>query len=170
MEGIFVSPALTSLLLVSVLCKDQDHYVILGLGKVRYRASQQDIRKACKWYTQWSTCPVLYLRLASSQTDRRSWSTILINSSRPRGRERGRVKGTTTSSASKSVHCFSGCWLLPFYMFCLSSAYDILSNKKSRQAFDSVDPTFDDTIPPNNAHSRDNFFEVFGPVFSENER
>lgn len=50
------------------------------------------------------------------------------------------------------------------------SAYDILSNKKRRQAFDSVDPTFDDTVPPNNSHSRDNFFEVFGLVFSENER
>ena len=52
----------------------------------------------------------------------------------------------------------------------LSPAYDILSNKKRRRAFDSVDPTFDDTIPPNNAHSRDHFFEMFGPAFSENER
>ena len=58
-------------------------------------------------------------------------------------------------------------------MWCLPvspSAYDILSNKKRRRAFDSVDPTFDDAIPPNNAHSRDHFFEEFGLVFSENER
>lgn len=61
---------------------------------------------------------------------------------------------------------------IPLFHVCTycPSAYDILSNKKRRQAFDSVDPTFDDTVPPNNAHSRDNFFEVFGPTFSENER
>lgn len=28
--------------------KDQDHYALLGLGKIRYRASPQEIRKACK--------------------------------------------------------------------------------------------------------------------------
>ena len=28
--------------------QDQDHYVMLGLGKLRYKASAQDIRKACK--------------------------------------------------------------------------------------------------------------------------
>lgn len=60
--------------------------------------------------------------------------------------------------------------MLPFHIIFCPSAYDILSNKKRRQAFDSIDPTFDDTVPPNNAHSRDNFFEVFGPAFSENER
>lgn len=50
------------------------------------------------------------------------------------------------------------------------SAYDILSNKKRRCAFDSVDPTFDDSIPPNSAYSKDHFFEVFGRAFSDNER
>ena len=29
--------------------KDQDHYALLGLGKSRYRASPQEIRKACKY-------------------------------------------------------------------------------------------------------------------------
>ena len=52
----------------------------------------------------------------------------------------------------------------------LPAAYDILSNQKRRRAFDSVDPTFDDTIPPNNAHSREHFFEQFGAAFRENER
>ena len=28
--------------------KDQDHYAILGLGKLRYKATQQDIKKACE--------------------------------------------------------------------------------------------------------------------------
>ena len=50
------------------------------------------------------------------------------------------------------------------------TAYDILSNEKRRRAFDSIDPTFDDAIPPNNAHSREHFFEEFGEAFRENER
>ena len=36
------------LLLDPTQWKDQDHYVILGLGKLRYRASEQDIKKACE--------------------------------------------------------------------------------------------------------------------------
>ena len=28
--------------------QDQDHYVLLGLGRMRWRATQQDIRKACE--------------------------------------------------------------------------------------------------------------------------
>ena len=27
--------------------QEQDHYVVLGLGKLRYRASQEQIKKAC---------------------------------------------------------------------------------------------------------------------------
>ena len=36
------------LLLDPVQWKDQDHYVILGLGKLRYKATMQDIKKACE--------------------------------------------------------------------------------------------------------------------------
>ncbi len=36
------------LLLDPTQWKDQDHYVILGLGKLRYRATEQDIKKACE--------------------------------------------------------------------------------------------------------------------------
>ena len=46
-------------------------------------------------------------------------------------------------------------------------AYDILYDPKTRDAFDSVDPTFDDTIPPK---EKEFFFEVFGPVFQRNAR
>ena len=52
----------------------------------------------------------------------------------------------------------------------LPVAYDILSSEKRRRAFDSVDPTFDDAIPPNSAHSRDHFFTEFDAAFRENER
>lgn len=110
--------------------KDQDHYMVLGLGKLRYRASQQDIRKA---YRQ----------------------KVLVH--HPDKQQQAAAEGDGEGEGDDHFKC-------------IKIAYDILSNKKRRQAFDSVDPTFDDTVPPNNSHSRDNFFEVFGLVFSENER
>lgn len=39
---------LNPLLLDPTQWKDQDHYVILGLGKLRYKATAEDIRKACE--------------------------------------------------------------------------------------------------------------------------
>ena len=50
------------------------------------------------------------------------------------------------------------------------AAYDILSVPKRRRAYDSIDPTFDDTVPPVSAQSRENFFELFGHAFEENVR
>ena len=38
----------------------------------------------------------------------------------------------------------------------------------SRRAFDSVDPSFDDSVPSVSEKSRANFFKVFGPVFERN--
>ena len=49
-------------------------------------------------------------------------------------------------------------------------ANDILSNPKRRRAYDSVDPTFDDSIPSISSNSRENFYKVFGPPFEENAR
>lgn len=56
------------------------------------------------------------------------------------------------------------------FLFPKHAAYDILSVPKRRRAYDSIDPTFEDSVPPSSAHSRENFFEVFGPVFEENSR
>lgn len=50
------------------------------------------------------------------------------------------------------------------------SAYDILSDPKTRMSFDSADPLNDDSVPPNSAHSKENFFDVFGPVFESNSK
>ena len=53
---------------------------------------------------------------------------------------------------------------------CITIANDILSNKTKRRAYDSIDPFFDDSIPSVNANSKNNFIEVFGPVFERNAR
>lgn len=49
------------------------------------------------------------------------------------------------------------------------AAVEILSDPVKRRAFDSVDPTFDNTVP-SKAEGKENFFEVFAPVFERNAR
>ncbi|XP_034019478.1 dnaJ homolog subfamily C member 2 isoform X2 [Thalassophryne amazonica] len=46
---------------------------------------------------------------------------------------------------------------------------EILSDPVKRRAFDSVDPTFDNTVP-SKSDGKENFFEVFRPVFERNAR
>lgn len=56
------------------------------------------------------------------------------------------------------------------YFSCITKGYEILGNPVKRRAYDSIDPEFNDDIPPNNASSKENFFKVFGPVFERNAR
>jgi len=49
-------------------------------------------------------------------------------------------------------------------------AYDILSTPRKRRAYDSVDPNFDETVPPVTDHNKEHFYGVFGPVFKSNAR
>ena len=56
-------------------------------------------------------------------------------------------------------------WPLIFF----SSAYEMLSDPVKRRAFNSVDPTFDNSVP-SKSEAKDNFFEVFSPVFERNSR
>lgn len=55
-------------------------------------------------------------------------------------------------------------------IYSFSKAYDILWNPKKRRAYDSVDPTFDDVVPPVCSASREDFYETFGPVIAYNAR
>jgi len=56
------------------------------------------------------------------------------------------------------------------YFSCITKAFEILGNPVTRRAFDSVDPTFDDDVPEVLKKEKDNFIEVFGPVFEQNKR
>lgn len=55
------------------------------------------------------------------------------------------------------------------YFTCITKAYECLSTVSGRQAFDSVDPSFDDTVPSFNPN-KDDFFHVFEPVIRNNAR
>ncbi|NXQ61039.1 DNJC2 protein, partial [Anthoscopus minutus] len=48
-------------------------------------------------------------------------------------------------------------------------AYEILSDPVKRRAFNSIDPTFDNSVP-SKSEAKENFFEVFSPVFERNAR
>ena len=50
------------------------------------------------------------------------------------------------------------------------TAWETLGNPTRRRAFDSVDPEFDEAVPQNNAESKENFYDTFGPVFERNAR
>ncbi|CAH1784542.1 unnamed protein product [Owenia fusiformis] len=56
------------------------------------------------------------------------------------------------------------------YFSCVTRAYETLGVPVKRRAFDSVDPEFNDDIPEKDKESREEFFEVFRPVFERNER
>jgi len=55
-------------------------------------------------------------------------------------------------------------------MTSLDKTYAVLSDPVKRWSYDCCDPTFDNDVPPKNEHSKQNFFDEFGPVFERNER
>lgn len=83
--------------------------------------------------------------------------------------------------------CLDSIAMTPFahqcsnYYFCVSlpitlyfhvpffSAYEMLSDPVKRRAFNSVDPTFDNSVP-SKSEAKENFFQVFSPVFERNSR
>ncbi|ESN96960.1 hypothetical protein HELRODRAFT_193411 [Helobdella robusta] len=108
--------------------KKQDHYAVLGLGKLRYKATDDQIKRAYK------------KKVLQHHPDKR------------------RAAGIPVKQGEED------------YFTCVTRAYEVLGVPSKRRSYDSVDPTFDDHIPPNNNESKQNFFKVFGPVFQRNIR
>lgn len=107
--------------------KNQDHYAVLGLVHMRYKATQKQIKAAHK------------AMVLKHHPDKRKAAGEQI------------VKGDND------------------YFTCITKAIEILSDPVKRRAFDSVDPTFDNTVPTK-AEGKEKFFEVFAPVFERNAR
>jgi DnaJ family protein C protein 2 len=52
---------------------------------------------------------------------------------------------------------------------CIQKAYEQLGDtEEKRRAFDSIDPSFDDTVP--DSVQDKNFFSSLGPIFEHNSR
>ncbi|KAM8973669.1 dnaJ homolog subfamily C member 2 [Pelodytes ibericus] len=107
--------------------KNQDHYAVLGLKNLRYKATQKQIKAAHK------------AMVLKHHPDKRKAAGERI------------VEGDND------------------YFTCITKANEILSDPLKRRAFNSVDPTFDNSVPTKN-EGKDNFFEVFTPVFERNSR
>jgi len=56
------------------------------------------------------------------------------------------------------------------YFTCITKAFEQLSNIESRQSYDSVDPSVDDTTPTSYNVKKQDFYRVFKPVFERNAR
>ncbi|KAK3579078.1 hypothetical protein CHS0354_029938 [Potamilus streckersoni] len=108
--------------------KNQDHYEVLGLSKLRYKATEDQIKRAYK------------KKVLKHHPDKR------------------RARGLQVKDGEDD------------YFTCITRAYEILGNPLKRRAYDSADPLFDDSVPPVNAQSKENFLSVFGPVFAQNSR
>lgn len=107
--------------------KNQDHYAVLGLANLRYKATQKQIKAAHK------------AMVLKHHPDKRKAAGEQI------------VEGDND------------------YFTCITKAYEILSDPVKRRAFNSVDPTFDNSIP-SKGEGKDNFFDVFTAVFERNSR
>lgn len=109
--------------------KDHDLYAILGLSKLRYKATQHDIKKAHK-------------------------RKVLKHHPDKRDDRKTRVRKSGDDD----------------YFSCITKAYEILGNLVRRRAYDSVDPQFDNDVPPNNQQSKDKFYRTFSDAFQRNAR
>ncbi|KAI1713986.1 dnaJ domain-containing protein [Ditylenchus destructor] len=107
--------------------KDQDHYKVLGLSKLRCDATMNQIKLA---YRQ---------KVLKYHPD----------------------KGSADLNGKRKEEIFS----------CIQKAYEQIGDTiEKRRAFDSVDPTFDETIPDSSEVNSKNFFEVLAPVFARYAR
>jgi len=107
--------------------KDQDHYRVLGLSKLRINATDDQIKRAHRF------------KVLKHHPDKRK-------------------------SAGETIR------LDDDYFSCITKAYEILGNPIKRRGFDSVDPEFDDDVPDAKKDYKDNFIDIFGPVFERNAR
>ncbi|KAJ4924715.1 hypothetical protein JOQ06_003666 [Pogonophryne albipinna] len=107
--------------------KNQDHYCVLGLPHLRYKATQKQIKTAHKG--------------------------IVLKHHPDKRKAAGEQIGEGDND----------------YFTCITKAIEILSDPVKRRAFDSVDPTFDNSVPSKN-EGKENFTEVYAPVFERNAR
>lgn len=122
--------------------KEQDHYKVLGISKLRFQATTSQIKTACKFFIYFE----LILRLISDRQ-----KVLLYHPD----------KGKETTEGVRNEAIFA----------CIQKAYEQLGlEKNKRRAYDSVDPKFDDSTPSASDLNEDNFYEVLRPFFERHSR
>lgn len=126
----------------------QDHYRVLGLSTLRYRATDQQIRQAYR---------VMVLR---HHPDKRAASSTNNSDAAVKSRRRSKTTPATGKISSGNEEDDD-------YFTCITRAYETLSDRARRISYDSIDPTFDDSIPSERVPA-DAFYRTFAPVFARN--
>ncbi|KAE9419948.1 hypothetical protein Angca_002380, partial [Angiostrongylus cantonensis] len=108
--------------------KNQDHYKVIGLSKLRFKATIAEIRSCYRG------------KVLKHHPDKKKHRGDPL----PAGED---------------------------YFTCITKAYEQLGmSEAKRQAYDSVDPMFDDFIPSEKSINSENFFKELAPVFERNSR
>jgi DnaJ homolog subfamily C member 2 len=116
--------------------KTQDHYRVLGLTTKRIKASEDDIKRACK---QMSHLTNIINSLNNEITDRQK-----VLRHHP---DKRKAKGEAVRQDDD-------------YFTNITKAWETLGNAVARRAFDSVDPEFDDDLPTSSDISKQGFLKV----------
>ncbi|RUS25622.1 hypothetical protein BC938DRAFT_471873, partial [Jimgerdemannia flammicorona] len=127
--------------------KDQDHYAVLGLSKLRYKATPAQIKKARKFH------------LTNHLTAR----NLLAYYSHPIHSDRKKLlkHHPDKKAASGDINDDS-------FFKCIQKAYETLSDPTRRRQYDSVDPRVEDLVPK--PARPDQFYEVYKPCFEREAR
>uniref|UniRef100_A0A915DJC2 J domain-containing protein n=1 Tax=Ditylenchus dipsaci TaxID=166011 RepID=A0A915DJC2_9BILA len=108
--------------------KEQDHYRVLGLSKLRFKATSNQIKLA---YRQ---------------------KVLKYHPDKGKSAENGK---------KRKEELFA----------CIQKAYEQLGDSlEKRRAFDSIDASFDDSVPDASIITKENFYEVLAPVYERNAR
>jgi len=103
--------------------KEQDHYLVLGISSLRYKATEEQIKKAYR------------KKVLKHHPDK---------------------KASTGNTNDDN------------FFKCIQKAWEVLGDPIRRRQFDSVDPTFDESVP--DKCEPEDFYDEFGPVFENNAR
>ncbi|SGY20618.1 BQ5605_C016g08106 [Microbotryum silenes-dioicae] len=130
--------------------KSQDHYEVLGLQSLRYKATDEQIKKAHR------------RKVLRHHPDKKASAGGLANDdSFFKCIAKGKVpKKETPEPPTDTDHSTDSRTL----------AMEQLSNPEKRRQFDSVDEAIPDDIPEVKETTAENFYELWGPVFEREGR
>jgi DnaJ family protein C protein 2 len=117
---------------------------VLGLRKLRIKATEDDIKRACK-------CQItLLLFILFKQNTSIIHNEIIITD---RMKVLKHHPDKRRAAGEKIIEADD-------YFTCITMAWEMLKTPNMRRAFDSVDPEFDDDIPTANEAGKEGFYKV----------
>uniref|UniRef100_A0AC35FVC0 DnaJ homolog subfamily C member 2 n=1 Tax=Panagrolaimus sp. PS1159 TaxID=55785 RepID=A0AC35FVC0_9BILA len=158
---------------LSSLCpktwREQDHYKVLGLSKLRYRATPGQIKTAYRQKVLRYHPDKGKYKEQLGQQGNDAFSCIqkayelMCEEDKHRQKvlryhpDKGKYKEQLGQQGNDAFSC-------------IQKAYELMCEEDKRRAYDSIDPDFDEEIPDASQINAKNFFTKLGPVFERNAR